>query len=242
MRGQSSTSRRCPTDARSPPLTITPYGSGTSPPANACVSSKDILTASTHVAALPDGRAISASDDKTLRHWDLASGQCLRVLEGHSAAVAHVAALPDGRAISASHDHTLRLWDLASGKCLRVLEGHARWVVHVAALPDGRAISASHDHTLRLWDLASGQCLRVLEGHSDAVTHVAGLPDGRVISASRDSTLRLWDLASGQVISGLLADLPISCLDLSSLDGLGVCGHANDKLSFFRIGSSAGRR
>src|SRR5271166_3656429 len=67
-------------------------------------------------------------------HWDLGSGQCLRVLEGHSSSVAHVAALPDGRAVSASWDMTLRLWDLASGRCLRVLEGHSNWVSHVAAL------------------------------------------------------------------------------------------------------------
>ena len=72
-----------------------------------------------HIAALPDGRAISASYDHTLRLWDLASGQCLRVLEGHSDSVRHVAALPDGRAISASYDKTLRHWDLASGQCLR---------------------------------------------------------------------------------------------------------------------------
>ena len=153
-----------------------------------------------HVAALPDGRALSASGDSTLRLWDLASGQCLRVLEGHSSIVVHVAALPDGRAISASKDNTLRLWDLASGKCLRVLEGHSDQVSHVAALPDGRALSASEDNTLRLWDLASGQCLRVLKGHSDAVTHVAALPDGRALSASWDNTLRLWDLASGQCL------------------------------------------
>ena len=37
----------------------------------------------THVVALPGERALSASGDKTLRLWDLASGQTLHVLEGH---------------------------------------------------------------------------------------------------------------------------------------------------------------
>src|SRR5271165_4544358 len=118
-----------------------------------------------HVAALPDGRALSASDDNTLRLWDLASGECLRVLEGHSGPVTHVAALAGGCALSASDDRHLRLWDLVSGECLRVLEGHSRRVNHVAALPGARALSASDDRHLRLWDLASGECLRVLEGH-----------------------------------------------------------------------------
>ena len=153
------------------------------------------------MAALPDGRALSASDDKTLRLWDLASGQCLRVLKGHSVcSVKHVAVLPYGRALSASSDYTLRFWDLASGECLRVLEGHsepgpsrrgaARWA---------RPLGVMKHDTLRLWDLASGQCLRVLEGHSGSVNHVVALPDGRALSASSDDTLRLWDLASGPV-------------------------------------------
>ena len=43
-----------------------------------------------HVVSLGDGRALSASDDETLRLWDLATGATLRVLEGHSSAVRDV--------------------------------------------------------------------------------------------------------------------------------------------------------
>ena len=58
----------------------------------------------TGVAITPDGRrAVSASDDNTLRIWDLESGQTIRTLEGHSGRVSGVAITPDGRrAISAS--------------------------------------------------------------------------------------------------------------------------------------------
>ena len=80
-----------------------------------------------------------------MRLWDLATGQSLRTLEGHTDAVSAVAVLPDGRrALSGSDDNTLRLWDLASGETLRTLEGHTARVSAVAVLPDGsRALSGS---------------------------------------------------------------------------------------------------
>ena len=82
------------------------------------------------VAVTPDGRrAVSASDDRTLRLWDLSTGQTIRMLEGHGDSVKGVAVTPDGRrAVSASHDGTLRLWDLESGQTIRKLEGHTNSV------------------------------------------------------------------------------------------------------------------
>jgi WD40 repeat protein len=162
------------------------------------------------VAVTPDGcRAVSASDDRTLRLWDLESGQTIRKLKGHTSTVRAVAVTPDGcRAVSASDDQTLRLWDLESGQTIRTLEGHTSSVYAVAVTPDGcRAVSASYDRTLRLWDLESGQTIRTPEGHTKSVNAVAVTPDGcRAVSASDDQTLRLWDLESGKEMAIFIAD------------------------------------
>ena len=93
------------------------------------------------VAVTPDGkRAISASSDRTLRVWDLESGQSLAHAQGHKDRVNSVAVTPDGkRAISASSDRTLRVWDLEKGRLVRTLEGHLDVVNAVAVTPDGRA-------------------------------------------------------------------------------------------------------
>jgi WD40 repeat protein len=148
-------------------------------------------------ALLPDGRgALSWSSDRTLRLWDLASGEG-RILQGHGGRVNGALLLSEGRALIWSDDHTLRLWDLASGEGRRPLQGHGGSVRGALLLPDGRALSWSDDHTLRLWDLASGEG-RPLQGHDGRVNGALLLPEGRALSWSDDHTLRLWDLASGE--------------------------------------------
>jgi len=155
----------------------------------------------TCVAVLPDGRcALTGSEDKTLRLWNIDSGAALRALEGHEGSVTCVAVLADGRhALSGSEDNTLRLWDIESGGQLRRFEGHEGPVTSVAVLPDGRrALSGSKDNTLRLWDIETGAELRRFEGHDDWINCVAALPNGRhVLSGSDDNTLRLWDIEAG---------------------------------------------
>ena len=83
------------------------------------------------VAVTGDGRrAVSASNDFTLKVWDLESGETLRTLEGHSGTVFAVALTRDGRrAVSASDDHTLKVWDLESGEALRTLKGHRNYSI-----------------------------------------------------------------------------------------------------------------
>lgn len=152
----------------------------------------------------PDGRTfVSASDDNTLRLWDVRSGDCLRVFKGHEDRVWSCAFAPDGLTVlSAASDSTLRLWDIFGGDCLQVFYGHKNGVNCCAFAPDGQTmVSASFDNTLRLWAANSGECLQVFTGHKEGILGCAFAPDGlSVLSASDDNTLRLWRIDSGECL------------------------------------------
>jgi hypothetical protein len=122
------------------------------------------------VAFSPDGgRLLSGSGDKTLKLWDLATGQLLRTFEGHHDLVWSVAFSPDGgRLLSGSRDKTLKLWDAATGQLMRTFEGRSSLVSSVTFSPDGRqVVSGAAEGTIKLWDAATGQPLASLLGSAD---------------------------------------------------------------------------
>ena len=154
------------------------------------------------VAISPDGTlAITGSEDKSARVWDMESLRCLRSRDGHTGNVLCAAWSPDSRsAITGSMDNNLRLWDVESGECVRAFQGHTGYVYCVALLQGSEhVLSGSLDNTVRLWDLQSGQCLQVLIGHTKYVYSVAWSPDGNsALSGACDHTIRWWNVQSGE--------------------------------------------
>jgi WD40 repeat protein len=187
---------------------LRPLGPSLTPLAASLVRTLQCHTDSvTAVAVTPDGRhVVSDSHDKTLRVWELATGDTKTTFQGHTSWVNAVAVTPDGRyVVSGSLDNTLRVWDLATGESKTAPQGHTDSVNAVEVTPDyNRVVSGSDDKTLRVWDLATGESKTALQGHTSDVRAVAVTPDGRhVVSGSDDNTLRVWDLASGKTIRTL---------------------------------------
>jgi hypothetical protein len=153
------------------------------------------------VAFSPDGRlALSGSDDRSVRLWDVAGGAELHRFDGHTDVVAAVTFAPDGRrAASAGGDRTIRLWEVPTGRPLGCWRGHTDTVRALAFAPEGKFIvSGGDDGTARLWDAATGVELRTLTGHEGRVTSVAVADDGRrILTGGYDHTVRVWDAADG---------------------------------------------
>src|SRR5206468_3512015 len=102
----------------------------------------------------PDGRFIVVAAGDTATIWDTETGEQVRVLNGHRAAVFSAVYSPDGHFIvTASQDGSAIVWDAETGEQVRVLSGHTKSVSSAEYSPDGRFIvTASEDGTAIIWD------------------------------------------------------------------------------------------
>ncbi|MDB9444228.1 hypothetical protein PN497_23160 [Sphaerospermopsis kisseleviana CS-549] len=158
------------------------------------------------VAYSPDGQTLaSGSYDKTIKLWDVKTGNLLQTLTGHSLRVDSVAYSPDGQTlVSGSDDKTIKLWNVRTGTLLQTITDSNR-VRSVAYSPDGQTLaSGSGDKTIKLWNVKTGRLLQTLTGHYDSVNSVAYSPDGQTLaSGSFDETIKLWDVKTGNLLQTL---------------------------------------
>jgi WD40 repeat protein len=98
----------------------------------------------------------SASEDRTVRLWNVNGGASRAVLRGHGRGVFALAFAPQGSTLaSGGADGSVKLWDAETGNDRFTFLGHSGTVRAVAFSPDLTLLaSGGHDGTVRLWRAA----------------------------------------------------------------------------------------
>ena len=111
------------------------------------------------VKAVSSLRAISSSRDSTIQIWNIVTGKCHRVLEGHTKTV-RTLAVCDDKVVSGSYDRTARAWSLEKDECTFVMRGHENQIYSVVC--DKKiVVTAGVGEDVRIWDVNSGYvCLK----------------------------------------------------------------------------------
>mmetsp|Transcript_12029 Transcript_12029/g.33825 ORF Transcript_12029/g.33825 Transcript_12029/m.33825 type:complete len:812 (-) Transcript_12029:119-2554(-) len=166
------------------------------------------------------GSIVSCSLDRTIRVWDLGSGEA-KVLQGHEGPVLCCIVLSNGDILSGSGDTTVRRW--SGGRCVSTIKAHTDTVRGLAEFPGLGFVSASHDQTLKVWT-HDGQTLAELVGHRALVYAVTVIGQSHIISASEDRTCRVWT-PSGSCLQTI--EHPSCVWDVAALpngDFISACG------------------
>ena len=124
------------------------------------------------------GHLFSAGKDKSIREWNIDTGECIKDYAGiFSPGSAHSA----GRGLKAA------------------TKSHKMTILSIALERDGLMATGSQDTTLKLWK--NDDPVRTFDWHTGPVTCVRFQPGTRVLfSASRDKTIRSWNEITGALI------------------------------------------
>ncbi|BEJ18157.1 hypothetical protein CspHIS471_0704340 [Cutaneotrichosporon sp. HIS471] len=127
---------------------------------------------------------ITGSYDRTVRIWNLDTGEVVRVLRGHTRVVR---ALQFDQMVlfTGSADGTVRMWNWRKGECMRVFEGHSDGVLSLNY--NGYLLaSGSNDHTIIVRNFRSSTQF-TLRGHENVVSSVL-IWDGKTSPGDLDPT------------------------------------------------------
>ena len=164
-----------------------------------------------------DGQMLAiASDDTTIRLWDVATDTLRYTLPGHTRDVSSLCFSAD-RQMLASGSWDIRLWDVATGASLKTLgrpTGSIGFVRSMAFSPDRQTLASGHildskDYVIRLWDVTRGILHHTLTGHTGEILNLCFSPDGQTLASGNglswwtelgitEHTIQLWDVATGE--------------------------------------------
>ncbi|ODM21958.1 Pre-mRNA-splicing factor prp46 [Aspergillus cristatus] len=143
----------------------------------------------------------SGAGDRTIKIWNLATGQLRLTLTGHISTVRGLAVSPRHPYLfSCGEDKMVKCWDLETNKVIRHYHGHLSGVYTLALHPRlDLLVTGGRDGVARVWDMRTRSNIHVLTGHKGTIADIkCQEADPQIISGSLDSTVRLWDLAAGK--------------------------------------------
>jgi len=155
------------------------------------------------VAFSPEGkRLVTASEDRTCKVLDIATGAELTVFRGHDARGMSASFSRDGRrVVSAALDHTVRVWDAATSALVLTIESPNGQVSFAAFSPDDKQIVVAAGLSVGIWEATTGELQVQLPNQPTGPGHVAFHPDGQRIASTNGNMVDLWEISSKKQIT-----------------------------------------
>ncbi len=166
---------------------------------------------------------LTASQDKTLRLWDLHTGDLLKTYRvpigtGDEGKLYSGAISPDGEWVAGAgwtgyewdNKHSIYLFNRASGKLVKRLSGLEKGIAHLCFSPDGQYLGASLvvGQGVRVWNTQTWQQIFSDTDYADNSMWCDFDPQNRLVTSSLDGYLRLYSSASDSFSLVAKSDAP----------------------------------
>ena len=166
---------------------------------------------------------MSASDDRTVRLWDLPSQESTTTFIGHQDYIRSGTFMPgqaSGLLVSGSYDQTVKLWDPRAPSNAVMTFKHTAPVEDVLPMPSGTTILTAADNQISVLDLVAARPLQILKNHQKTVTSLClASNDTRLVSGGLDGHLKVFETTAWNVVAGSKYPSPILSLCVISAGG-----------------------
>ncbi|KAH8111514.1 WD40 repeat-like protein [Phellopilus nigrolimitatus] len=172
---------------------------------------------------------VTGAADKTLRQWDLTTGQCVMSMDilwaiahAPSASVSASGYLPGTASAIGNFAFPMppradNSWDMYQD----FVGGVQFWGYGL--------VSGSGDGAVRMWDMRTGQAHRTLLGHTAPATCLQ-FDQLHVISGSLDKSIRIWDIRTGGIMETIKFDHGVTALQFDSRKIVATSGENGVKI------------
>ncbi|KAM9917494.1 hypothetical protein OXX59_009299, partial [Metschnikowia pulcherrima] len=197
----------------------------------------------------------SASDDTTVRMWDLSSNSCIRVFggienKGHVGQIETVIPfvykfddlVTDKVDSGAEVDHlSLQQHEYEQQRHSSNADGSQTSTGNTTPQAPDMAentnypthlLTSSLDNTIKLWDVKTGKCIRTQFGHIEGVWSISA-DTFRIVSGAHDKLIKVWDLQNGKCLHTFGNDSSVISVALSS--NRFVAGLDNGKIKMYNF-------
>ncbi|KDQ54821.1 hypothetical protein JAAARDRAFT_37931 [Jaapia argillacea MUCL 33604] len=177
-----------------------------------------------------DDCLVTGASDKTLRQWDLSTGQCVMTMD-ILWAISHPTSpgsstlpgyFPGAAAAAGSFAVPTPPYADGSWEMYQDFVGAVQFWGYAL-------VSGSGDGAVRMWDMRTGQTHRTLAGHTGPVTCLQ-FDEMHVMSGSLDKTIRIWDLRSGGIFETLKYDHAVTSLQFDTRKVVAATGENGIKI------------
>lgn len=135
---------------------------------------------------------ISASEDHTIRIWDICTGKLHGIpLKGHKQRVNTITCINDDLILSGSDDKTIRIWDINKCACIKCINCESK--SNHNNEKKSCTTSGLLDDLKTIFD--SEQFMKLIKGRTEQVNAIA-YNDSYIISGHNDGIIRFWNINS----------------------------------------------
>ena len=105
----------------------------------------------------------SSSEDRTIRLWNIITGNLINTLTDQSSYVRGLTTVSSNIIASACVDKTIKIWNTTNGSLINTLSGHTSAILlAIDMLNNNVLVSGSQDQTIRFWSIKNGSLKKTI--------------------------------------------------------------------------------